>query len=137
MLHITSQNRNQYTEVRDIGTDFEDIIINWHKAGSLITVDYFPDNYICYLPSIYPGTSKYSEAAANLARSYVGSTMIIYNKSGRDIAVSGRCAESDSNRGISIVIGNGKFCVFQCKIGFDSAGREDIYWLFARGTPMS
>lgn len=137
MLHITSQNINQYTEVCDIGTDFEDIIINWHKAGSLITVDYFPDNYICYLPSIYPGTSKYSEDAANLARSYVGSTMIIYNKSGRDIAVSGRCAESDSNRGISIVIGNGKFCVFQCKIGFDSAGREDIYWLFARGTPMS
>lgn len=138
MLHITQENINKYIENLDTGDNSEDKIINWHKAGSLITVDFFPDNYICYLPSIYPAPSiQYPEDIANLARSYVGSMMIVYNKSGRDIAVSGRCAESDSNRGVSIVIENGKFCVFQCKIGFDSDGREDIYWLFARGTPMS
>lgn len=135
MLHITQDNISTYTEKINIGTIYEDTIINWHKAGSLITVDYFPDNYVCYLPSISPGVLKYTEDDANLARSYIGSMMIIYNKSGRNISVSGRCAESDSNRGVSIVIENRKLCVFQCKIGFDSDGREDIYWLFAKGTP--
>lgn len=135
MLHITQDNISTYTEKINIGTIYEDTIINWHKAGSLITVDYFPDNYVCYLPSISPGVLKYTEDDANLARSYIGSMMIIYNKSGRNISVSGRCAESDSNRGVSIVIENLKLCVFQCKIGFDSDGREDIYWLFAKGTP--
>ena len=137
MLHITSQNISQYTETHDQGTVYEQTIINWHKAGSLITVDYFPDNYICYLPSIYPSANKYTEENANLARSYVGSTMIIYNKSGRSIAVSGRCAETDDNRGVSIVIGSGQMCVFQCKVTFDSSGREDVYWLYKKGTPMS
>lgn len=135
MLHITQQNINQYTETQEIGTEFEQTIINWHKAGSLITVDYFPDNYICYLPSIYPSVDQYKTEIANLARSYIGSIMVIYNKSGRNISVSGRCAESDYNRGMSIVIGSGQMCIFQCKVGYDSAGKEDIYWLYKKGTP--
>lgn len=132
MVHITKDNIGIYTqEIEGFWN-----IINFEKAGSLITVDYQPprteDRPICYLPHVEPGVN-HSEEQRDEARSYIGSTIIIFNKSNYTIALSGRCKEKDDGTGLSIALNNNEIAVLECKIRFDNQGREDVYWLFRRG----
>ena len=132
MVHITKDNIGIYTKkIKGYWNS-----INFEKAGSLISVDYQPprieDRPICYLPSVYPDVN-HPEEQRDEARSYIGSTIIIFNKSNYTITLSGRCKEKDDGGSLSFALNNNEMVVLECKIRFDNQGREEVYWLFRRG----
>ena len=132
MVHITKDNIGIYTKkIKGYWNS-----INFEKAGSLISVDYQPprieDRPICYLPSVYPDVN-HPEEQRDEARSYIGSTIIIFNKSNYTITLSGRCKEKDDGGSLSFALNNNEMAVLECKIRFDNQGREEVYWLFRRG----
>ena len=127
-FHITSANINDCIRENN-GLWFIDYV----RIGSLISVDYYPTDMAvyCYMPTL--GEADVFGMGDDEVRSYIGSTIVIYNRSGTTLPFSGFLAESDTGGSNSILLDTGEMICLTCKERVDDSGYEQIYWLFVRG----
>lgn len=98
--------------------------INAHPTSGFPSVD---------LPAIRPSGS-YSQDKIDSARALVGSKVMFYNKGRAYVSFNGYYKAEDDGTGVSFAISQGQFAILECKLGVTSDGKEDIYWLYNRGT---
>lgn len=127
MLYITKDNIGKYTTQDEDGL----LYIDYFKAGSLLTLNYI-DDQICTFPSVY-GTEE--EDKKNYARSFIGNTIVIYNNTGKEIALTGAFSKTEEDVGnfISPTINNKEFIAANCKISAGLNGKEQVFWLYKKG----
>lgn len=144
MLHIDQYNAGEY--LKEDGSGFGMYTFDFHKAGTLISVDSLPEghqsNTHCLLPSIY-GSGSYTEAKKNEARAYIGLSVLIYNKLTYAIPVTGAVAEKEDGGFSSFVIQPGSWARLDCKLrrslervdgALVETGKEEVYWLRTVGS---
>ena len=133
MTHLNASNINQYTRTDD---DFP--IIDWYKAGTLISIDTTIDA-VCLFPSIYAG-SGLSDSKKNDVRAYIGTEIVVYNNSPKAVAITGATTTDDTHSNFtSFALQPNQFCSFTCKTrgyvpypndpGTSKSGLEEVYWL--------
>ena len=119
---ITVSNQGQY--VRIVGTT---IILDFDKCGSFIELELgvFFDKLSLPLLSAYVA-SQYTTEQKDDIRSYVGTKMIIYNKTGHTFNI---LLKMDASGGTtSTNLANSKCAELECKMGCDTDDTELIYW---------
>ena len=120
---ITTSNISQYK--RDDITSAT--ILDFDKCGSFIELSTGTYGYLALpLMSAYLA-SRYTSKQIDDIRSFVGTTMLIYNKSGRDIPMTLRYNSDGSTTNGTLHNGN---CVeLECCLkADDNDGKEIIYW---------
>lgn len=133
MTHLNASNISQYVRTDDYST-----IIDWYKAGTLISIDATIDA-ICMFPSIYAG-SGLSESKKNDVRAYIGTEIVVYNNSTKAVAITGATTTDDTHSIFtSFALQPNQFCSFTCKTrGYipyandpetSKSGLEEVYWL--------
>lgn len=133
-VEITAANYLQYAKVSSTEGDFKFYILDFDKLGPLVVLRSFPNDTstASYGRHFYfPGT----RGDKNEARAYIGSTVLIYNRSSEQTAVSGDIVLNESTMAyVSTAIPVGKVYRFECRLRFIN-GREVIYWYCDSGTP--
>jgi hypothetical protein len=130
MLHITKENISKYVTPDELGER-----IDYLKAGGLIMLNYI-ENQRCIFPSIQGIEDEdKDEDWVNYARSYIGSTIILYNNTGKNIAIIGALTsyEEDVGNFESIIVGDKNFVAATCKIRAGLNGKEQVFWLYRIG----
>lgn len=123
-LHITRSNISQYVEY---GIIFEQYCFNekfWRECGGYIVFDNgcFNDyaggdnSIFMVMPSLYPGES--GGIQAEVARELVGANISLYNKSGKNIVITGYSYYNiaDPASPTSFVLSNNYFGNFMCML---------------------
>lgn len=131
---INESNYNDYLDPNHPFTQLGNDVLDLTKTGTWIE---FQGNvgYYILMPSIYSDINTYTEKQLDYARSIVGNTIIMYNKGNGLIDITGQLRHNDDDGGgVSTSISNGQFISMTCKASVDSNGKEEIYWLFRRGT---
>ena len=94
------------------------------------------ENQRCIFPSIQGIEDEdKDEDWVNYARSYIGSTIILYNNTGKNIAIIGALTsyEEDVGNFESIIVGDKNFVTATCKIRAGLNGKEQVFWLYRIG----
>lgn len=111
------------------------------KTGGLIIFDgyFFTDIGICSVPSLYPQQYNLSESYKNYVRSFVGQTVLIYNKSNKTMAFTGALTTPeliDIDNFNSIEVNPNEFISMECKCGVAKNGLEKVYWVYQKGKSL-
>jgi len=126
---INSLNISNFSVETDFGTVFD-----FEKAGTYILFSDLSEDVYMYLPGIRGNYTNYTNDYKERARSLIGNKCLVYNKSDRNINISGH-AVKDGIDG-SFDIASNELCFMECKIrGYEHndsfptrEGYEDIYW---------
>ena len=126
MLYITKDNIHKYVTFNELGE-----YIDYFKAGSLLTLNYI-DDQICIFPSVY---GMEEEDKKNYARSFIGNTIVIYNNTGKEVALTGAFSKTEEDVGnfISPAINNKEFIAANCIIRAGLNGEEQVFWVYKKG----
>ena len=114
-------------------------MLDLRKTGSWVTFADFTGDVMIFLPSLTPG-NRYEDDTVTIARSFVGQTLLIYNKSSVSIGITGNNRTSESGGAMSWNLASGQMAAFTCKVttGANPAeagsSYETIYWEYRRGT---
>lgn len=131
---INGSNYDNYIDHNHPFSQLEDDVLDLTKTGTWIE---FQGNVAYYIdmPSIYSNVDTYTEEQLDYVRSMVGNTIIMYYKGSLSARITGQLrAKEEDGGGVSTSISNGQFISMTCKASVDSNGKEEIYWLFRRGT---
>lgn len=132
---INASNFDDYKDKDDPNAGiFGDNVLDLKKTGTWIEfqggVGVFVD-----MPSIYSDIDTYTKDQLDYVRSMVGNTVLMYNEGSMTVAVTGQLRHNDDDGGgVSTYISNGQFISMTCKASVGSNGKEEIYWLFKKGT---
>lgn len=125
---INNRNVANYIEHTETGDR-----ILFEKAGSLVRFEGRLNDEIGILtvPCIYPDSVAYN---ADYARSFVGQTVLIYNKSNTTMALTGAILKKGTSTPfVSPSISTNSFIVLVCKCSVAANGFEQIYWEYEIG----
>lgn len=136
IINIGQFNLSNYIKVED-STNF----LQLEKTGGLIIFDgyFFTDIGICLVPSLYPEQYNLSESYKNYVRSFVGQTVLIYNKSNKTMAFTGALTTPeliDIDNFNSIEVNPNEFISMECKCGVAKNGLEKVYWVYQKGKSL-
>lgn len=136
IINIGHFNLSNYIKVED-SIKF----LQLEKTGGLIIFDgyFFTDIGICSVPSLYPQQYNLSESYKNYVRSFVGQTVLIYNKSNKTIAFTGALTTPeliDIDNFNSIEVNPNEFISMECKCGVAKNGLEKVYWVYQKGKAL-
>lgn len=136
IINIGQFNLSNYIKVED-SIKF----LQLEKTGGLIIFDgyFFTDIGICSVPSLYPQQYNLSESYKNYVRSFVGQTVLIYNKSNKTIAFTGALTTPewiDIDNFNSIEVNPNEFISMECKCGVAKNGLEKVYWVYQKGKAL-
>jgi hypothetical protein len=130
---ITTSNISMYSRTDILTTD---TILDFDKCGSFIELTPGTSSYFAIpLLSNYLAT-KYSESQKNQIRSYVGTKLMVYNKTGSilNITIEIRYSTTDKSPAAGTYTsttscGNNQFIILECKLRADSVNNdEEVYW---------
>lgn len=134
MVHLTEKNIAQYIKPGDPEEGSNTYVIDFSKIGTLISVEcqlVTPDRKVlCYMP-YYGATTEEDD----FARSFIGTSIIIYNRSRSEIPISGPLVPSGGTSSQSIDLQPNEVVIMMCKLRDDllgSNGKEDLCWEFQR-----
>ncbi len=129
---ITTSNINNYKRT-DITAD---TVLDFDKCGSFIELSTGTQSYfaIPILSNYY--ASKYTEAQKDNMRAFVGTKLMVYNKTGATLNIHLNSyfstTDKSSTGGVtsnSTAIGTGGFVILECKLRGDPVnGDENVYW---------
>ena len=129
---ITTSNINNYKRA-DITAD---TVLDFDKCGSFIELSTGTQSYfaIPILSNYY--ASKYTEAQKDNMRAFVGTKIMVYNKTGATLNIHLNSyfstTDKSSTGGVtsnSTAIGTGGFIILECKLKGDPVnGDENVYW---------
>ena len=129
---ITTSNINNYKRA-DITAD---TVLDFDKCGSFIELSTGTQSFfaIPILSNYY--ASMYTEAQKDYMRTFVGTKLMVYNKTGAflNIHLNSYFSTTDksSTGGVTndnIAIGTGGFVILECKLRGDPVnGDENVYW---------
>lgn len=136
IINIRQFDLSNYIKVED-STNF----LQLEKTGGLIIFDgyFFTDIGICLVPSLYPQQYNLSESYKNYVRSFVGQTVLIYNKSNKTMAFTGALTTPeliDIDNFNSIEVNPNEFISMECKCGVAKNGLEKVYWVYQKGKSL-
>lgn len=136
IINIGQFNLSNYIKVED-SIKF----LQLEKTGGLIIFDgyFFTDIGICSVPSLYPQQYNLSESYKNYVRSFVGQTVLIYNKSNKTTAFTGALTTPeliDIDNFNSIEVNPNEFISMECKCGVAKNGLEKVYWVYQKGKAL-
>lgn len=134
LTSITTSNINSYKR-KDIAT--ADTVLDFDKCGSFIELNAGTQSYfaIPILSNYLAG--KYTEDQKNLIRSFVGTKLMVYNKTGSTINITYNTYYSTTDKTSSTAgvttqttsFGNNYFMLLECKLGVDPVNSdENVYW---------
>ena len=129
---ITTSNINNYKRA-DITAD---TVLDFDKCGSFIELSTGTQSYfaIPILSNYY--ASMYTEAQKDNMRTFVGTKLMVYNKTGATLNIHLNSyfstTDKSSTGGVtsnSTAIGTGGFVILECKLRGDPVnGDENVYW---------
>lgn len=136
IINIGQFNLSNYIKVED-SIQF----LQLEKTGGLIIFEdyFFTDIGICSVPSLYPQQYNLSESYKNYVRSFVGQTVLIYNKSNKTAAFTGALTTPeliDIDNFNSIEVNPNEFISMECKCGVAKNGLEKVYWVYQKGKSL-
>lgn len=118
--------------------DFYQVGFDFTKAGAWVEFDIntslssgLPS---LSMPGIRPTVSSYTQESLDTARSFVGNQIILYNKGKIPISITGYCCVKEGDGGNSFALAQGEFAILECKLSVTDDKKEDIFWLWKRGT---
>lgn len=118
---VTAANFNSIFILRD-NEDYNDMYdVNFALSGTWLEIQYLPKNIIIYPKAL---------------RALCGNTVLIYNKSSHNFAISApACTSFDGSPGSfnSFAVSSGQFASLECKIGCKN-GTEVAYFLAQHGS---
>lgn len=134
MVHLTEENIAQYIKPGDPEEGSNTYVIDFSKIGTLISVEcqlVTPDrNVSCYMPS-YGRTTEEDD----FGRSFIGTSIIIYNRSQSEIPISGTLVPSGGTSTQSIALQPNEVVILTCRLRDDlptKNGKEYLCWEFQR-----
>nr|DAQ98604.1 MAG TPA: tail protein [Caudoviricetes sp.] len=127
LIHITEDNYKKYCSHLDSLP-----ALDLGLTGNLVMVDSLPRNVVLQLPCV-SDTPSHDKEYLLYARSFIGTSVVVYNNSGHAIPITGYLTPKGTNETISIAFEHGEMVEFVCKIRFTIMGREETYWEFIKG----
>ncbi len=128
IIHITEDNYEQYCIDKDTLPT-----LDLGLTGNLIMIDSLPDGVGLILPSVTDYQSPNKKEYIKYARSFIGTSVIVYNNVGEYIPITGSLVQKGSNAMQSFALPHGEMAEFVCKLQFTNNGIEETYWEYIRG----
>ena len=118
---INSSNINKYA----YKSIFDDMVLDFDKCGNFIELQYQGSIYFA-LPMLSSYLApKYTEDQKTQIRSFIGSNMIVYNKTGSNLTIVYKLLESST---YATTVGNNGFIELECHTDIDTNSKEVVFW---------
>ena len=118
---INSSNINKYA----YKSIFDDMVLDFAKCGNFIELQYQGSIYFA-LPMLSSYLApKYTEDQKTQIRSFIGSNMIVYNKTGSNLTIVYKLLESST---YATTVGNNGFIELECHTDIDTNSKEVVFW---------
>ena len=118
---INSSNINKYA----YKSIFDDMVLDFDKCGNFIELQYQGSIYFA-LPMLSSYLApKYTEDQKTQIRSFIGSNMIVYNKTGSNLTIVYKILETST---YATTVGNNGFIELECHTDIDTNSKEVVFW---------